>query len=240
MRACWRSRASIIGCIPVSTRYKPYKKRKGRQRAPRDRERTAGVFRLLQGLDKGTGPLQVIRIRVALGHAADELKRAKGIITAAGEGAKNGAIFGLYCFGDGGIILFWAGSGAMGTDEKGFFALGQVLGGVMDHGIVEFGVIDAGGEADAVILRQAGGHAAGDIDEIDLGGFSHVFQDLEGIAMVAGIITDGGFHVGASLGKVIKWCRSRGQAASKTPTGPGTPTGRLAPDARRAGACQGQ
>lgn len=100
--------------------------------------------------------MQVIRIRVALGHAADELKRAKGIITAAGEGAKNGAIFGLYCFGDGGIILFGAGSGAMGTDEKGFFALGQVLGGVMDHGIMEFGVIDAGGEADAVVLRQAG------------------------------------------------------------------------------------
>lgn len=173
--------------------------------------------------------MQVIRIRVALGHAADELKRAKGIITAAGEGAKNGAIFGLYCFGDGGIILFGAGGGAVGTDEKGFFALGQVLGGVMDHGIVEFGVIDAGGEADAVILRQAGGHAAGDIDEIDLGGFSHGFQDLEGIAVVAGIITDGGFHVGASLRKVIKWCRSRGQAASKTPTGPGTPAGRLAP-----------
>lgn len=184
--------------------------------------------------------MQVIRIRVALGHAADELKRAKGIITAAGEGAKNGAIFGLYCFGDGGIILFGAGSGAMGTDEKGFFALGQVLGGVMDHGIMEFGVIDAGGEADAVVLRQAGGHAAGDIDEIDLGGFSHGLQDLEGIAVVAGIITDGGFHVGASLGKVIKWCRSRGQAASKTPTWPGTPAGRLAPDARRAGACQGQ
>ena len=128
----------------------------------------------------------------------------------------------------------------MGTDEKGFFALGQVLGGVMDHGIMEFGVIDAGGEADAVVLRQAGGHAAGDIDEIDLGGFSHGLQDLEGIAVVAGIITDGGFHVGASLGKVIKWCRSRGQAASKTPTWPGTPAGRLAPDARRAGACQGQ
>ena len=49
--------------------------------------------------------------------------------------------------------------------------------------------------------------------------------------MVAGIITDGGFHVGASLGKVIKWCRSRGQAASKTPTGPGTPAGRLMPGA---------
>lgn len=163
--------------------------------------------------------MQVIRIRVALGHAADELKRAKGIITAAGEGAKNGAIFGLYCFGDGGIILFGAGGGAVGTDEKGFFALGQVLGGVMDHGIMEFGVIDAGGEADAVILRQAGGHAAGDIDKIDLGGFSHGLQDLEGIAVVAGIITDGGFHVGASLRKVIKWCRSRGQAASKTPHG---------------------
>lgn len=184
--------------------------------------------------------MQVSLIGVPLGHAADELKRAKGIITAAGEGAEDRAIFGLYCFGDGGIILFGAGGGAVGTDEKGFFALGQVLGGVMDHGIVEFGVIDAGGEADAGILRKAGGHAAGDIDEIDLGGFSHGFQDLEGIAVVAGIITDGGFHVGASLGKVIKWCRSRGQAASKTPTWPGTPAGRLAPDARRAGACQGQ
>lgn len=171
--------------------------------------------------------MQVSLIGVPLGHAADELKRAKGIITAAGEGAEDRAIFGLYCFGDGGIILFGAGGGAVGTDEKGFFALGQVLGGVMDHGIVEFGVIDAGGEADAGILRKAGGHAAGDIDEIDLGGFSHGFQDLEGIAVVAGIITDGGFHVGASLGKVIKWCRSRGQAASKTPTGPGTPAGRL-------------
>lgn len=138
--------------------------------------------------------MQVSLIGVPLGHAADELKRAKGIITAAGEGAKNGAIFGLYCFGDGGIILFGAGGGAVGTDEKGFFALGQVLGGVMDHGIVEFGVIDAGGEADAVILRQAGGHAAGDIDEIDLGGFSHGFQDLEGIAVVAGIVADDGFH----------------------------------------------
>ena len=194
MRACWRSRASTIGCIPVSTRYKPYKKRKGRQRAPRDKGANCRRFWLLQGLDKGTGPLQVIRIRVALGHAADELKRAKGIITAAGEGAKNGAIFGLYCFGDGGIILFGAGGGAVGTDEKGFFALGQVLGGVMDHGIVEFGVIDAGGEADAVILRQAGGHAAGDINKVGAGDFGHGLQDLEGIAVVAGIVADDGFH----------------------------------------------
>lgn len=131
---------------------------------------------------------------MALGHAADELKRAKGIITAAGEGAKNGAIFGLYCFGDGGIILFGAGGGAVGTDEKGFFALGQVLGGVMDHGIVEFGVIDAGGEADAVILRQAGGHAAGDINKVGAGDFGHGLQDLEGIAVVAGIVADDGFH----------------------------------------------
>ena len=99
--------------------------------------------------------MQVGLIGVPLCHAADELKRAKGIITAAGEGAKNGAIFGRYRFGNGGIILFGAGGGAVGTDEKGFFALGQVLGGVMDHGIVEFGVIDAGGEADAGILRAA-------------------------------------------------------------------------------------
>ena len=51
----------------------------------------------------------------------------------------------------------------------------------------------AGGKADAVVLREVGGHAAGDVDEVDISGFGHALQYLQGIAVVAGIVADGGF-----------------------------------------------
>ena len=101
--------------------------------------------------------MQVSGIRVALGHAADELKRAEGIISTAGEGAENRAALFLRDLPDSGKILFRAGFRAMGGDEKDLLALRQVTLGIIDDGGVEFGIVDAGGEADAVILREGGG-----------------------------------------------------------------------------------
>ena len=85
--------------------------------------------------------MQVSGIRMALGHAADELKRAEGIVAAAGKPAEDGTVLGGGDPGDGGKVFIGAGFRAVGGDEKDLLALRQVTLGVIDDGGVEFGNI---------------------------------------------------------------------------------------------------
>lgn len=165
---------------------------------------TAGLFFGSKILDKFAGLLQIGFIGVPFGQAADEFEGTVGIVPAAGKAAENAAVLFFCRGGDGGKVFFRAIPGAVGAEEKDLFSRGEILRGVIDNRFVKLGVIDAGGKADPIVLRQAGGQAAGNINEIDFGRFGHGFQDLEGIAMMAGIIADGGFHEGASLGVRVK------------------------------------
>ena len=108
---------------------------------------------------------------MSLGNAANQLEGTEGIVALAGKLAQHRAVF---LSGDLSHGFRTAALGStVGIDEEHRFALGQIL---------------------PVILFQPDRLSGCHINEVEISFISHGIQDLSGIPMVAGVVTDSGFH----------------------------------------------
>lgn len=127
-----------------------------------------------------------------LGNAANQLEGAEGVVALAGKLTQHRAVFlsGDLCHGFCTIAL----GSAIGIDKEYRLPLGQILPGKLYDGLLKFKAVDTGGKADAVILFQPDRLSGCHINEVEISFISHGIQDLSGIPMVAGVVTDSGFH----------------------------------------------
>lgn len=129
---------------------------------------------------------------MSLGNAANQLEGTEGIVALAGKLAQHRAVF---LSGDLSHGFRTAALGStVGIDEEHRFALGQILPGKLHDGLLNVKAVDAGGKADAVILFQPDRLSGCHINEVEISFISHGIQYLSGIPMVAGVVTDSGFH----------------------------------------------
>ena len=129
---------------------------------------------------------------MTLGDAAHQLEGAEGVKALAAEFPKHRAVL---LGGDlGHCLCTGALCTAVGVNEEHRLALRQLLTGELHHGLLEFKAVDAGGKAHAAVVRKAGGLLFGYVDQVDLTRIGHGLQHLQGVAMVAGVVANGGFH----------------------------------------------
>ena len=130
---------------------------------------------------------------MTLCNAADELKGAEGVEAEATE-LTNDLGFSLgNSFGDGlgvALLLF-----TVGVQEENGFANWKVLLGKLQNGLMELGVVDAGGEAHHVVTGQVSSLNLGGIDGSYIVLCGDGIDQLLGVAMVLGIVNDCSFHM---------------------------------------------
>lgn len=156
-----------------------------------------GCLFLLKSLEKMNHLSQIGCIRMALGNTADQLKGAKGVESETAKFAYDlGVVFGNSLSNGLGVALLLC---AVGVQEEYRLAVGQILLGKLQNGLMELGVVDTGSKANHVVAGQIGSLDLGYINygHIVLGG--NGIDQLFGIAMMLGIKDNCGFHSRYSL-----------------------------------------
>lgn len=151
-----------------------------------------------QSFKEGNRLLKIVIVGVTLCDAADQLEGAEGIEAEAAVLAQDLRIVPGHSLVDGlGIALLFR---TVSIQEEDLFPFGQVLLRKFQHGLVEFGIVNAGCEAHRIVAGQVCRlHLRGaDGRHIMTGGLNGL-NGLCGIAMVSGIKYNRSFHSDFSL-----------------------------------------
>lgn len=124
-------------------------------------------FLFCNAFNKADGVGQVPLVGPPLRDAAHQLERTEGVITGAAEFSQNVRVSGLGDLPDGLRSAFL--SGAAGVDEKDLFPLRQGFLRETQDTFMELGVVDAGGEANQIVLLQGSAFHLCGVDERQTG-----------------------------------------------------------------------
>lgn len=110
--------------------------------------------------------VEILLIGPSLGDAADEFEGAEGVEAQTAVFPQNDGLFVFDGFCDGLGVPFFL--NAAGVEEEDLLSGREVSLRELQDALVEFGVIDAGGETDQVISRKVGGVGFDCVDEGDV------------------------------------------------------------------------